>query len=142
MEKIIEFTPAFDKRNPDPNKNYGVHGVEIRFVLKGPLGATQFVLLTNWQLPHVQEEFDARRDWGPDGHFLKPFPTDLGYHSPKPMYDGQEPMKGPCQYVDGGVCYYDGSSLAADDVFKRLLAEGTSGVWNVLEETYNERFTP
>jgi hypothetical protein len=55
LERIIEFTPAFDKRDPNPKKNYGVHGVELRFVVKGEAGAVQFLIFTNWHLPHVQK---------------------------------------------------------------------------------------
>lgn len=55
LERIVKLLPAWDKRNSDPSKNYGVHGVELRMVLKGPEGAVQFVLYTNWHLPHVTE---------------------------------------------------------------------------------------
>lgn len=58
FQEITEFSPAFDRRDPDPKKNFGIHGVELRMVLKGPEGAVQFVLYTNWQLPHVREEQD------------------------------------------------------------------------------------
>ena len=56
LERIVHFAPAFDRCDPDPKKNYGIRGVELRFVLKGPKGAIQFVVYTNWQLPHVTEE--------------------------------------------------------------------------------------
>lgn len=44
-ERIVEFTPAFDKRSSDPSKDYGIHGVDMRMVLKGENAATQFVQL-------------------------------------------------------------------------------------------------
>jgi hypothetical protein len=56
LERITEFAPAFDKRDPDPKKNYGIHGVDLRMVLKGEEGAVQFVLFTGWMLPHVAKE--------------------------------------------------------------------------------------
>lgn len=37
-------------------------------------------------------------------------------HSPTPSYEGQEPMPDHCQWVKGGVCYTDGSSLAFDQI--------------------------
>ena len=102
FQQITTFAPAFDRRDPDPKKNFGIHGVELRMVLKGPEGAVQFLLYTNWQLPHVQEEQDRRtllriaidRE---DGRmqlrcFYHPLPADLGYHSPKPHYPDQLPM--------------------------------------------------
>lgn len=37
-------------------------------------------------------------------------------HSATPLYEGQEPMPGPCQWVKGGTCYHDGSSMAFDEI--------------------------
>lgn len=71
--------------------------------------------------------------------FHKPQPADLGYHSPVPMYEGQT-KRDDCQYLPGGTCYYDGSSLAAESVFNILVEQGSEGVWKHLEEVYNDRF--
>jgi len=35
-------------------------------------------------------------------------------HSPKPHYKGQTPVPWHCQWVKGGECYTDGSSMAFD----------------------------
>lgn len=128
-ERIIRFYPAYDRRHEDPDKSYGVHGVDIKFVLKGEEGAIQFVLFTGWQLPHV-----AREQGKPLDCF--PLPSDLGYHSPIPRYEGHKPVTEPCEWLQGGPCYYDGSSLAAEAVFEILLREGDEGVWAELEKTY------
>ena len=133
-ERIITFSPALDKRNTDPKKNYGIHGVDLRFVLKGDEGAIQFVLYTGWHLPHVAHELKQR-----GSEMLAPMPADLGYHSPHPMYEGQTSM-GPCEYLNGHDCYYDGSSLNAEGVFELLLEEGSDRVWKELEEEYERRF--
>ena len=139
LERIIEFHPAFDKRDPDPSKNYSIHGVECLFLLRGKKGAVQFLLFTNWHLPHIQKEFDAE----PLNQFLymfhKPVPVDLGYHSPKPIYEGQIAYK-DCKWLDGKLCYYDGSSLNAERVYEILLTEGSEGVWKYLEEYYKSIF--
>jgi hypothetical protein len=175
FQEITEFLPAYDKRDLDPKKNYGIHGVTLRMVLKGPEGAVQFVVYTNWQLPHVTEENHRRahgnhvRDSTLRGLF-DPMPADLGYHSPKPMYEGQEPMGSvkfdfehkqilegasgdieiptrvqtgtfePCELLGGGPCYYDGSTLNAEPVFEVLLREGSAGVWRELREYYMRTF--
>ena len=47
MHRRIEFAPAYDKRHPDPQKNYGIHGVEMRWLLEGPRGVIQFLVYTN-----------------------------------------------------------------------------------------------
>lgn len=136
MEKIVSFSPAWDKRNADPNKNYGIHGVELRFVLKGKLGATNFTIFTNWHLPEVQQSLNRKRS--PES--LLPLPADFGYHSPKPLYDNAPPITDDCPYLDGKPCYYDGSGLYAEKVYERLLREGDGAVWEELEESYKDRF--
>jgi hypothetical protein len=140
MERIVTFEPAYDKRSTIPGKNYGIHGVEILFLLKGDRGAVQFRLYTNWQLPHVQAETAKQPLNRRDPHvFCRPRPTDLGYHSPVPRYEDQTMLTEDCQHI-GGPCYYDGSSLNAYPVFDRLLAEGDKGVWEALEAYYHSTF--
>lgn len=138
----ITIEPAFDRRHANPAKNYGIHGCNLRFLLKGPLGAVQFVLYTNWQLPHVTEEQLARSyvddDIGLRVTFL-PLPADLGYHSPTARYANQRVQSDDCPVI-GGPCYYDGSGLNAEPVYERLLREGSDGVWKALEEYYAETF--
>ncbi len=149
MEKLIKFYPAFDKRNPEPHKNYGIHGVDLRMILKGDKGAVQFVLYTNWMLPHVTKELDRRTLKEAREGVLNdislwctyhPQPVDLGYHSPVPMYDGQSIASESCEYLDGKPCYYDGSGLNAERIYEVLLREGSDGVWRELEEFYRELF--
>jgi hypothetical protein len=141
FRREIRVEPAFDKRDPDPRKNYGIHGVTLRFHLIGEEGATQFVVYTSMHLPHVAEELwekHAGTGWNP----FKPMAADIGYHSPRPMYEGHSPMDGPCELIGGRTCYYDGSGLAADKFFPEFLAGGDEAVWKMLEEVYRERFLP
>lgn len=135
-ERIVEFTSAYDKRNPKPSKNYGIHGVDIRFILKGNEGAVCFLIYTNWQLPHVRQEAE---DKGWSQHRFDPMPADLGYHSLQPQHDDQLRTE-ECPYLDGKTCYYSGSALNANQVFDRLLREGGAGVWDALENYYNDIF--
>jgi hypothetical protein len=117
-------------------------------ILKGDKGATQFVLYTNWQLPHVTKELDDRllneaRQGKLSQYSLyssHPVPADLGYHSLVPMYDGQGICRGNCEYLDGNPCYYDGSGLNAERIYEVLLKEGSDGVWRELEDYYNKLF--
>lgn len=132
----VEFTPAFDKRDSDPKKNYGIGGVDIRFLLKGKEGAIQFRLSTGWNLPHVKAEHKGRHTVCE----LYPMPTDLGYHSLKPMYNDHSPLTDECGVLDGKPCYYDGSGLAAERVFDVLVSEGHGGVWRELEDYYVKQF--
>lgn len=136
MKRTIEFLPAYDKRDTNPRKNYGIHGVDMRWYLEGEKGTVQFVVYTNWHLPHVQEELDEGRH---SNHIsCHPLPADLGYHAKEPHYEGQIKMD-ECQFIEGG-CYYDGSGLNAEWVFKLLVKEGHEAVWKHMEEYYNSVF--
>ena len=43
LKREIRWRPAFDKRHSDPKKNYGIHGVEMKWLLTVPDGFIQFV---------------------------------------------------------------------------------------------------
>lgn len=143
FKREIKMHPAWDKRDPDPNKNYGVHGVEMRWLLIGPAGVIQFLVFTNWHLPHVQQEMYCKGMAAQNETVLRvlftPQPADVGYHSPEPHYEGQTSM-GPCEHLDGKPCYYDGSSLAAETMFNLLVREGDEAVWKKMEERYYDTF--
>lgn len=149
-ERHLDFTAAYDKRNPDPSRNYGIHGVELRAIVKGDEGAVQFVLYTGWLLPETvgvsgddrgygMEATSYRRALAAHNTDLQPMPADLGYHSKRPMYEGHEPMEGECEWA-GGPCYYDGSGLNAWQPFVALLRGGSDGLWKFLEDYYCELF--
>lgn len=135
LERIFTLSPGFDKRNPDPHKNYGIHGCELRFVVRGPKAAVQFVVYTDWFPVNVQNEGRSREGF----RHIKPDGADVGYHAYTPQYEGQTPM-GECQYL-GQPCYYDGSSLRAGEwVQEKLLVGGSDAIWAALEEEYQARF--
>jgi len=141
LDREIVFQPAFDKRSPDPGKNYGIHGVTMTWYLKGISGAIQFVVYTNWQLPHVTQEMEIKAKEEFIACLWEPMAADIGYHSHVPMYEGQPLMTDHCEVING-PCYYDGSSLQADDGFKILLENGGEAVWEWMEEYYNNHFCP
>ena len=138
FERIIEIGKAFDKRNSDPAKNYGIHGANLKFLLKGPKGVIQFVVYTNWHLPHVDRELQSKCM---GSHcFREPMAADIGYHSYVPMYESQTPISESCPYLEGNPCYYDGSSLQAQEIFDIMVAQGGDAMWSELETRYVETF--
>lgn len=140
LRRIVKFRPAFDKRDPNPAKNYGIHGVDLVMFVCGAEGAVQFVLYTNWQLPHVTKEQDAAKPHTTSTHLLcHPMPADLGYHAKSPRYKDQEPLTESCEFT-GGRCFYAGSGLNAERIYEVLLREGDEGVWRELEEYYQQTF--
>ena len=140
FEKEIVLSPAYDKRHKNPEKNYGIRDVKLRFYLKKNNRAIQFIVSTGWQLPHITDEM-LNKYTSPDEIrlFFCPTSYDLGYHSPVPMYDGQEPISDDCE-ITGGDCYYDGSTLAAENIYKILLYHGSDGVWKELERVWRDKF--
>lgn len=131
LEHEIQFSPAFDKRNPDPKIDFGIYCVEMRWLVKGPGGTVQFAVLTGWNLPSVE--------FNPTVEKLYPMASDLGYHSLVPHYEGQSRIK-ECPFVDGKTCYYDGSTLNAKPVLALLIENGHQAVWDYLDEYYDHVF--
>jgi hypothetical protein len=117
FRREIKWEPGYDRRS----EGMGQHCLSVRFLLKGEKGTIQFLLMTSWYL---------------DGSYGKPLPADVGCHSLTPQHEGQRLQREACEALDGRPCYYDGSGLAADKVFERLVREGEEGVWDELERFY------
>ena len=95
------------------------------WLLAGDEGVVQFVVY----ISTIGVEPDT---WGQPRANLTGF--DRGYHWPTPRYDGQ--VRRECDRLPGGHCYYDGSSLAAEEGMALLLAEGSEAVWSWLADYY------
>jgi len=167
LQRKISWEPAYDKRHADPQKNYGVHGLTMRFLVSGKLGTVQFLLYTNWLLASTRKDFDQFEKVS--RFLLDPLPADIGYHSRVPRYEGQNPMfrtkikrkapkeivfddevvslpdfeldreflPEPCIYLNGDPCFYDGSSLNAVRYFDILVEKGDEALWLALEDYYS-----
>lgn len=135
--------PAFDKRAPEPSKNYGIGGVHFVWILKGPKGGITWGIFTNWLLPHVRAETDARTLSAPfDKMDLKiryhPSGDAVEYHSRYQKYAGQE-KRADCALVpDNDGCYFDVGFTQGDDVMKILVERGSEGVWKWMQQKYDE----
>ena len=133
FERITKVRLPFDMRSDKPGENYGIHGLDVWFILKGPKGAVQFLANFGVYLPSVKHVTPGE---------IMGF--DVGYHAPTPQYDGQRSCNDTCELVEGGICYYDGSSTLADEWAKQIFS--TVGrppdnvVWEMLEHEYHDRF--
>jgi len=123
---------AFKKEvNFRPSKNGS--DVQIVFYLKGERGVIQFIIGTGWfRSDHkiaesIKSFYDKPRAW------------DLGYHSPVPMYDGQQPISHNCSVIDG-ICFYDGSTLNAEPILDTLITNGSISVWRAMAQYYYSIF--
>ena|SRR3990167_4925206 len=137
FEHIISFSPGhlcerFLADRNDPH-NHGKACVDLLFLVKNKLGAVQFTLLSGWYPEWKKYRYE-------DSSPFSVLPSDLGYHSPKPMYESQSPM-GECSWVEGGQCYYDGSSLNAEKPFDILIMQGETALWRFLEDYHRQTFS-
>ncbi len=145
LERITHFTPAYDKRNPVPSKNYGIGCMRCFLVVKGEKGAVHFVFGTGILLEKTVEDYikegKANYELHSFGAFYlnKPMGYDVGYHSLTPQYEGQESRK-DCEWLDGKACYGDGSAMRAEEWMKIFVAEGSEKIWSMLEEEYKSTF--
>ena len=141
MEKRITFSPAFHKIHEDPTKNYGVGSVTCRMVLTGDEGAVQFVFSLGMYLPQTYKYWESKGLHNGSTH-PDYMGYDVGYHSLTPQYEGQEIQSKSCEYLDGKPCYYDGSSLLAEEYMNIFVEKGEKAIWEMLEAEYKERFAP
>jgi len=116
------------------------------------------------------DHFLNKLELGFYGCLVRPSGADLGYHSPLPMYEGQDPIRSIykkmeinrngvddpslweitptvygdpliCPYLTGDVpCYFDGSALHGVEVFKILSNQGIEAAWNYLDKCYESQF--
>lgn len=115
-------------------QDYGIAAMEIRFLLHGEHGSTQFLLYTGWYPEMVPVPGYRHSEW----RHAAPSAWDLGYHWDVPQYADQGSMP-ECDCRPSGICFYDGSSLRADGVLERFFLEGEGAVWEVLEAEYTAR---
>lgn len=105
MERLTQIRPAFDKRNPDPKKDYGIGAMVVAMVLRGKRGAVHFIWSTAIFLEETEKRLAKSGDlnWQNISHdperdhwfsVAKAMGYDVGYHSPKPLSDYQK-KEGP-----------------------------------------------
>ena len=58
-QRRIRWIPAWDKRDPDPRKNYGVSGVNLFFEWIEPDWAISLVVKTPWVLAETEKWWDT-----------------------------------------------------------------------------------
>jgi hypothetical protein len=144
FRREVRVTPSWDRRDPEPSKNYGIHGCDMYFLLTANGAGVEFQVGTSWLLPHLREEGHRSTQRGDTSDIaLKvkydPRGWNLSYHSPVPQYEGQAPSEQDCE-VTGGICYSDGLYRVGDELLETLIAEGSEALWVELENWYREWF--
>jgi hypothetical protein len=126
LERAVVFEPGYICTTSGPH-GHGRHGMNIRWILRGPKGAITFLVFTGW-LP-------GREEMGLDAGAHSPMAADLGYYARVSQYEGNFARE-DCECT-GGTCYYDGSGMAASDLFKRFTTEGEAAIWAALASRYD-----
>ena len=141
FKRIMRTRPPFDKRSDDPNKNYGVGGLRLWFILKGKQGAVQIMLGTKLYPAKVMREWKRKGDDYPFHNDEESITCwDVGFHSKKKPHYFETSDKQECDIL--GKCYYDGSSLRGEDdnVVENYMEHGDDWIWEYLEKYYYEVF--
>ena len=129
QDKEVLFMKAFDKRDDDPNKDYGIHGVDIHFTLRGTKGAVSFVVFTHWHLNQAMFSKINRADG-----------AGMSTHIPATAEDIEDPdtyTVEDCYCIGGQDCY--GSTYHdTESTFQRLVEEGHDGVWEDMMQVYEK----
>lgn len=133
-EESVRFTPGYNCPARGP-LSHGVHGMEIRWLLRGPKGAVWLAMFTHW----IPGEVSPGHGLPPSG-LVRDMPrhpggAGLGYHARAPQYEGQAADREDCKVI-GGPCYGDMSFGGADEPVKRFITEGEQAIWDVLESAY------
>lgn len=143
LQRIIQTRPPFDKRDPNPSKDYGIGGLSIWFIIKGKEGAVTLHLGTKLYLAKQFREWHLKGESYPfnnDDECMDCW--DVSYHSPKRRYKDQTISNNSCEWLNGKPCYCDGSALRGrdDKVVENYLEKGDNWIWEYLEKIYNETF--
>src|SRR3990167_3827031 len=137
-ERVISFTPGW-VCSVQGGKSHGRHGGSLIFLLREgcredphglekPATAVHLIISTGWCPDWVEMRT----------HQLPSYPSDLGYHSPEPRYEGQE-SKDNCPWLSG-TCYSDGSGINAQEAFGVLVRDGEEALWTCLEKYHQRLF--
>lgn len=144
MEESVQFVRGYNCEARGP-RSHGVHGMEIWWYLRGPLGGAQFRLSTDW----IPGQLSPGHGLSPDGtcgcmhrslvtgrlEQYWPSGADVGYHARVPQWEEQEPIHDDCPVI-GGVCYYDGSGMRAHHLAREFVELGEHVIWAELEKVY------
>jgi hypothetical protein len=144
FKRLVRVTPATHRVHDDPVKHYGVTSCEMVFVLRGPLGAISYEVLTGWMLPETWAWWEKRRHTPGDAMYGHPRPdskpvggglflhaaTFSSEHDHRIVHEQCEWVAGPCWTEV--ISYLRGNALMA-----RLIAKGDRAVWAELRTLYD-----
>lgn len=133
-EESVQFTPGYNCSDRSM-QGHGVHGMEVRWLLRGPKGAVWLCMFTRWTPGDLHPGHGMPPDSRMLAQDLLPSGAGLGYHARDPQYEGQAIDRAECDVI-GAPCYGDMSFCGADEPVERFVAEGEQVIWDALESAY------
>jgi hypothetical protein len=128
------------RRNRSSGSDYGVAGMSMLWVMKGPAGTVTFELMTLWTPEMEPTPFNGVK--------LREYPTlgtaPIGGPVTLHMLPGSEqspidPEQGLCDVVDGGFCLIDATYTAGTTILQRFIMSGDpDAIWWSLLPWYSE----
>jgi hypothetical protein len=133
LEESVQFAPGYNCPVPG-GPGHGVHGMEVRWHLRGPAGAVVLTMGTDF-IPGERRPGHGLSPGGLNENWAH-WPCGMGieYHARSPRYEGNEPEDG-CDLL-GAPCHWDMWYGGADDAVRRFVAEGEQVIWDALESAY------
>jgi hypothetical protein len=130
-ERRVTFTPAWDKRDLYPRKNFGVHGVEVHLTLLDGDWALELIVMTVWMLPKTREWWATL----PLTHIPRECINMRCHYRNGPRAE----LAGMCTVFKGECCQSIALSFSAGDpLFETLVAEGEEPFWNAMASALAE----
>ena len=126
--RTVEVRPA----RPDCDRAIvGEGDATLVFAVRGDQGVAALEVSTGWFLPNALRGVGALD--------VSDFPEAVaGFHSPSRI-DGLSSAEN-CTVLGAPHCWGEGSSIAGRHVFRRLLVEGETAVWDELDNLYEAAF--
>ncbi len=133
FEHRVLWTPAYNH----PTEGGGRRSLGVTFCAIGPKGAVDFAFTTGIYCATDRDDIENGGLICLDGRrrpALGVLPYDLGRHSIEPRHPGESSQR--CHLLACGRCYYNGSSLNAEDALDVLTDEGEEALWDLLHRFY------
>jgi hypothetical protein len=150
LKHDVTFLPAKLEKIVAPDRTYWDRTMlEMRFVTKGPEGALEFRITTDWtvlaaQAGRIQMPLVTHKE---DGTPVRMLSATVVYHSyvrgqgnaepdPMAMYDHMF----ECDLLENQPCHFDAQINQRYALFECLVEHGETGLWAAMDELYLRYF--
>lgn len=144
FERCQVSMPGYRDPGPKNGAYCGIHGMELLWLLRGPKGAIDFSIATNW----LPGEVGTSWRWSDEGkrefartrstHDLFPSGMGIGIHALTKQYEDQYSRDDCMLFGEPRKCYVDRMGLLSDELMVEWSKEGDRVVWERLKELHDD----